>query len=365
MRPRGGKPITLGPISEDEARRYLEAQERRERRDPRGAAQQPPGFLPLATVVARWLADCRARLRAKTVKRYETHAAAFAAGGLPVDTRIGMISSADVQAFRDARRAAGLSALTVNHDLTALGQVWAWARKQVPPLVEHDVDPVGGVGRLDVESPEPAHCTPELHAAVTTALRAEVRFCERADSAWIRALAADVIDMCWWTGWRLGEVTRITAGDVDRARWTVPIRSARNKGRAVNWPLPAEVVPVLKRRLRRLKPEHHVFGLAGGADAYVALNIFRTRWLKIPTNEKFRATFFHSLRHGYTTGLEKVEGRASVRQALTRHRSPSMLLHYSHADQDALRAAQEALARSRQESLRPSRRGPRGRPQRP
>lgn len=364
LRPKGGKPQTLGPISEDEARRFLERQERRERRDPTGA-RKPPGFATLEAVIGEWLEDCRGRLRPKTIRRYEVHVEAFKAGGLDLDKRIGLVTSADIQAFRDARVEAGCSNVTVNHDLTALGQIWSWARKRVPPHVEHDVDPVASVGRLDDDSSEPGACTPELHAAVTRALRAEVEFCDRADQAWMRALVADVIDVCWWTGWRLGEATRLLVEDIDQKAWTLPIRSARNKGRAIAWPLPAKVVPIFKARVAGREPTDHVFGLEDGRDAYGAINTFRTRWLAIPANDKHRPAFFHSLRHGYTTGLEKVEGRASVRQGLTRHRSPSMLLHYSHASLDELRAAQEALARSRRAALRSSSRAPRARPQKP
>lgn len=380
LRPRGGKPMCLRGLSDDDARRMLAEYQHREatarRHDVLGLA---PGLLPLDEVIRRWLADRAERRGVDTVRRYRSHAAQVTRLGLGA-LRVADVTSADVRRYL-ATRARESSRQNADKDRGMLRQVWRWARRQVPPLVGESnpveaVDPFG-----DAQTPR-APCTAELHTECLAALRETATGAARADLRYVAALAADVVAVIWWTGWRIGETCRLRVGDVDLEGRTVVMRSARNKGGEVLWPLPDEVMPLVAARCAGRPKDAPLFApypravrsatrtRKPAATALVTLTKFRQRWTAPPERRHLRAAFFHALRHAYATDLGAAGVGTVTSRHLTRHRSLSQLARYSHAQLEAMRAGQEQLAASRLERSRrrpppsapPARRGRRRRP---
>lgn len=359
----------LGPISDDQALDMKAQVERRER-----AARAPsalPGLLSLGDVIDSWLDDRRLYTAASTIRYcYKTHTDHFRRL-LPVSERVAGITSDDVRRYIGARLAEGTSKQTCDKERTSLSQIFKWAMRQDPPLAERN--PVLSVPRFNAPQKRRDRCSYALFREVVSALRKDAAAREgkgRRSESWIRTLAADVIEAFWWTGWRLGEGTRLTVGDVDADAWTVPIRSARNKGPADKFPIPPEVVTIMKRRIRVIAarspagsgkpdPTAHIFGLEDGREAYKALSLFRKRWCKTKGHESHRTAFFHALRHAFTSDLEAADVHPLTMQGLTRHRTAEMLDWYSHRGLVTLRAAQARLSQSRRRQSK-RRRGGRG-----
>lgn len=366
------KPECLGPISEAEARALLERVDAEERSI--RARRAAPSSATFGAVLTEWAREIEAR-RPLSWPYYAQHLKHIRRL-FPCARRIGDLVPSDVAAYLDARLAesgrAGddgvhrrVSTRTVDKERNTLATVFNWAveRWYIDRSPAKAIKAYGDDGDPALER---GRCSPALFREVLSELRRVGPKQPRRDTRWIHALAADMIEVFWWTGWRLGEGTRLLVGDVDRRAWTIPIKSAKNKGRAKCWPLPKQVIPIFKRRIKARKPEHFVFGLEDGKNAKSALAQFRNRWLgpkhaPVPGHEHHRAAFFHSLRHAYTSDLTETPGVDPLTaQRLTRHQTLAMLDHYTHRDMTALRAAQARLALAR--SRGPGRRARRERP---
>jgi integrase len=343
-------PECLGAITEAEARALLE----RVNTEERGirARRAAPSSASFASVLDEWERDIKAR-RPRTWETYYRLHLKHIRRLFPVNRRIGEILPGDVAEYVAARLAESgrecddgvrrrVSTRTTDKERNTLATVFNWA-------VERwyiDRSPAKAVKAYRDEPAERGRCSEALYREVTRELRSEGKKQPRSDSRWMHELAADVIEVFWWTGWRLGEGTRLLVADVNTRDWTIPIRSAKNKGAAKCWPLPKEVRAIFRRRIKGKKADAHIFGLENGSNAYSALAQFRRRW--IASRESHRAAFFHSLRHAYTSDLTETPGvDALTAKRLTRHQTLAMLDHYTHREMIALRAAQERLSRSR------------------
>lgn len=349
------KPVykSLGPISPAEATRIKEEVERGIAT--RKVARLVPGLLTVEEVLRRFLADKREHTEKATSDTYDKHARAIRAS-FPCNRKIGDIDPEDVREYLRGRRKT-VGPRTVNHERTTLSILWKWAMRE--ELVERN--PVAATKPYPIRAAPPHAATAELVAGYVAALRAEASGYALPD-AWTAELTADVLEVLWWTGWRMGETCALRVADVDTKAWTCPLRSAWNKGNREAVLIPPEVQPIIASRIEiakaRKKPSDFVFGAFLGGNPYRPIYAFRNAWIKAEGHSAHRAANFHALRHGYATDLKRAGVDPHTRQILTRHATAGMLGHYTHDDPASLRAAHSLLGEVRRQPPRPPPAGP-------
>jgi len=371
---RGTKPIRIGEVATMTRAEAERARVEWDRRNTLGM-NAVPGMFTFGEILKRWLAEKRDRRSAKTLAGYDSHANHLTEH-FPCSRPIGDIQADQISAYLRARVADAINAgrteygakRTADKVLGTISMIFEWASAR--GLAERN--PCRAVERYGLEPEEKAPAPVALVAELQTVLRAEADApTTTGEQAHMRRLVADLVEVLWWTGLRVGEACRLTVSDLTldpaAASGEVVIRSARVKGGKVKrYPIAAEVVPILRAWSDGKPASASVFGIGpmGHDTAARAVAVFRTRWLKgrLPgfpeKRERFRPAFFHSIRHAYASDLERADVDPLVRAALTRHRTTRMLDHYSHRGLDVLREAQAALARSRRKSRRRGSEGP-------
>ena len=129
------------------------------------------------------------------------------------------ITARDIEAFRASRLASGLSAGTVNKDLTILKRLFNLAILR--GYLSKDTNPCDGIGWLRVGSVLRAYISPAEFAAL---------YCIAADSFW-RAFLATL----YAAGLRLREATHLTWDDIDLEASRLHIASKRGSGLIQAW----------------------------------------------------------------------------------------------------------------------------------
>jgi integrase len=167
-------------------------------------------------------------------------------GDMPID----QIRTGDIEAFRDARKAEGCSACTINHDLKLLRKMFNWGIRR--GYIERSPFKIGTEPAiaLDREIPRDRRFQNDDD---------EQKLLDACDSH-LRAVVTALLD----TACRLGEILSLQWRDVDLERRELTIRAEKTKTRT------ARIVPISTRLLatlemRKLDPAGQQFG----ADAYV------------------------------------------------------------------------------------------------
>jgi len=366
MRPKGGRPICLGPMPEWRVKELKVKQERLEARAGIGRSQRlAPGLRPIGELLQTWLAEKSDR-RPASARCYRTHVNHLDAAFGPI--RIGELEAEHVSAYMN-RRASETSRRTADKERRTLVAILDWAIARG----ESERNPARAVAPFAAPPEKRERCPEDLFPRVVAALRVEASKGVRSDTRAIAALAADVIEVMWWTGLRLIEACRLKVADVnledprksaDPRAQTLTVRSPRNKGGTKAIPIPPQVLAIFRGRAADRDPEGLVFGLglAGPAlarprrvpsrtgsldpdDAYEALRQFRQRWCaRFPGH---RPGFFHSLRHALASDLDATNEDARRIMALTRHRSEAVLESYVTRELADLRRVQRKLAKRR------------------
>lgn len=243
----------------------------------------------------------------------------------------------DVRSYRDAERAAGKTAKSVNTDLKTLRTALNKAKRQ--GLLLHN--PADGVEVLEEEDtirqPFPAADVARVIAV--------------AEDEWKGAIIAG-----YYTGARLSDIVNFTWSNLDlkdEVLTFTPKKTRRKKPRPIILPIHPELLDWLLTQDPGDDPVAPVFpslyGKATGGKSGLSMKFSRLMekaGVKGETieaeGEKGRARNtigFHSLRHACNSALANRGVVAEIRNKLTGHGSAEMNAKYTHAEVESLRKA--------------------------
>ena len=195
------------------------------------------------------------------------------------------VTTDDIEAFRDARRAQGLSPVTVNHDLKLLRKMLNWGVRKgyldTTPF-KRGTEPVI---QLEREIPRARRLEDEAD---------EQRLLESA-TPHLRSIIIALLD----TACRPGEILSLQWADVNLERRELTVRAMKAKTRTARIvPLSSRLIGVLE--MRRLDPA----GRQLGPDAYVFGNVIGQRvksvqdaWCRARTRAGLGDLQLRDLRH--------------------------------------------------------------------
>ena len=286
--------------------------------------------------------------------------------------RIGDITASGVLEFLGQLRRDGLSAQTYNNYLVAIKQFTRWlVRDRRTPI-----DPLVHLSRVNVRADRRhdrrALSSDEFARLVDAAKNGNnIESIPGTDRAMIYVLAA-------WTGFRKGEIGSLTRRSLqlDRDPPTATVDACYSKRRREDAQvLHPEVARQLKAWLskqRHLRPDQPLFPISGRVPGGVQrktnkmierdLMAARDKWLdEVKDDEQERKkrlesdflcycnhdglyADFHSLRHGFITGLAKAGVSPKMVQTLARHSDVRLTLGvYTHTELPDRCAAIESL----------------------
>lgn len=264
--------------------------------------------------------------------------------GVRADKNIAAITSTDIGAFRDKRRSRGLTAATVNLDVTVLSAAFNRALKQghIP------VNPCAGVEPLKEDK---AHrpkdtFTPEQVSAVLSV----------ADREW-----KGLILVAFYTGQRLGDCATLRWRNIDLIKKTMRFETGKT-GDEIEVPMHAALedyfldLPtaksndeflfqsLAKQAMRSVSPLSKQFRKLM-KQAKIEQRLIRERKGENTAARTVHALSFHSLRHSFSSILANAGVPEEVRMALTGHKSRDMHKRYTHHELERLREAAALLPR--------------------
>jgi integrase len=249
---------------------------------------------------------------------------------LPLD----QIRTGDIEAFRDSRKAEGLSACTVNHDLKLLRKMFNWGIRR--GWVERTPFKIGTEPAiaLDREIPRDRRFENEDD---------EQRLFDVADPH-LRSVIVALLD----TACRLGEILSLQWRDVSLSRREITIQAVKAKTRTLR------IVPISSRlramlELRRLDPAGKDFG----PDAYVfgnevgeQITTVRVPWETARANAGLPGLQLRDLRHEAGSRFDEAGVSTNYVSKILGHASLSTTTRYLNIQRRGLHLAMEKLEES-------------------
>lgn len=206
--------------------------------------------------------------------------------------------------------------------------------------------PVGKVAWGMHLLPEPKERVRELREHEETALNQAIR------DDYLPALGFFVVSGC-----RLKEVVALKWKDIDWGARTISIMGKGDKPdvipltselRSILWPLsghhPEHVFTYVAQRSRTIQKTHRM--IEKGKRYPITYEGLKTTWRRqgAPAVDDFR---LHDTRHTAATRLLREGGNLKLVQRLLRHEDIATTAKYAHAQDEDLRAAMEAVSKSR------------------
>lgn len=286
-----------------------------------------------------WLDLKTANAAEKTMVRYRSVIKVFLKQlGAGKTKPLEHLATADLLAFQKAHRKAGKTAVTVNLDTKIIGGALRSAQKR-GIIRENPAAPLETLKGDTSTGREPFN-EDEVKALLAVA-----------EGDWKGAILAGV-----YTGARLGDVVRLTWGNVDLAENLIrfkPQKTSRSSGKELVIP----IQPPLAEHLLSLKSSDDakafVFPIlagkkGGGAHglslafkrimekAGIKAKLVRERTGK---GRSVSAKSFHSLRHTLNSWMHNAGVSQEIRQRILGHSSPEMNNRYTHTEQATIKAA--------------------------
>ena len=231
------------------------------------------------------------------------------------------LTGAALAEWRDARLRCVASA-TVNRELSTLGGVLTWARKDLGLPVEHAVSGIRRPpqGRARDRRLEPGEETRLLEALGDRA--GDVRGAKRSGgyrvgtrNRWLRPLVQLAVE----TAMRQGELLTLTWEHVDLKAQTAHLPDTKN-GKPRTVPLSSRAVALLDALPRA--PDGQVFPITAQA--------VKLAWKRACKRAGIEGLHFHDLRHEATSRLAEKLPNLIELAAVTGHLDPRMLKRYYH-----------------------------------
>jgi integrase len=209
------------------------------------------------------------------------------------DTPVQAISVMDIEAFREARKAAKLSSVAINHDLRLLRKMFNWGIRK--GLVERTPFKIGTEPAISLEREIPRNRRFEGDDDEERLLAAA--------NGHLRAVITAILD----TACRPGEILSLQWADVSLARREITIRAEKEKTRR------ERIVPISQRlmallEMRKLdpsgqpwQPAAYVFGNAVGER----VKSIRTAWVNASEKAELKGLQLRDLRHEAASRFEE------------------------------------------------------------
>ena len=240
------------------------------------------------------------------------------------------------EAFRDERRAAGLSPVTVNHDLKLLRKMFNWGiRKGYLQKTPFKIGTETAI-RLEKETPRDKRFDSDED---------EEKLLAEADPH-LRAVVVAMLDTCC----RPGEILSLQRKDVNLARRELTILAANEKSRTAKIiPLSSRLLAVLE--MRCLDPAGQPFG----PDAYVfgdaigrRVKSVRAAWNTACRKAGLRDFQLRDLRHEAGSRFDEAGVPTNYVSKMLGHQNLSTTTRYLNITRRGLHRAMEKYERSRE-----------------
>jgi integrase len=240
----------------------------------------------------------------------------------------------EVEEFRDARKAAGLSVVAVNHDLRLIRKIFAWGIRR--GLVTKTPCKVGSEPaiRLDREIPRNKRLAEEE----------EQRLLKLAEP-----LLRDVITAMLETGCRPGEIRGLQWGDVSLERRELVLKAEKTKTRT------ARLVPISRRLLGVLEMRRHgPDGQALPSSAFVfgsqigePVKSYRPAWERARTAAEIDDFHLADLRHEAASRFDEAGVPINFVSKMLGHTSLATTSRYLNLHRRGLHMAMQKFEESR------------------
>jgi integrase len=247
------------------------------------------------------------------------------------DKPLSQIRTDDIDAFRDARKAAGLSACTVNHDLKLLRKMFNWAiRKGYLERTPFKIGTEAAI-TLDKEIPRERRFQGDDD---------EQKVLDAADPH-LRAVIIALLD----TACRLGEILSLQWRDVNLERRELTVRAINAKTRTARiLPISSRLLATLEMRKldpagRPFAPDAYVFGTAIGKRT----RSVREAWEEARKKAGLEDLQLRDLRHETGSRFDEAGVSTNYVSKLLGHASLSTTTRYLNIQRRGLHLAIEKL----------------------
>jgi integrase len=256
------------------------------------------------------------------------------------DKGVREITTGDIEAFRDARKAEGLSPVTVNHDLKLLRKMFNWGIRR--GYVERTPFKIGTESAisLDQETPRAWRFADEDDE------RSLLNACE----PHLRGVVVALLD----TACRVGEVLSLQWKNVNLDRRELMIEAAKAKTRT------ARIVPISTRLLGTLQlRQHSPGGDRFPPDAYVfgnevgeRIKSIREAWERTREAAGFPGLQLRDLRHEAGSRFDDAGVPINYVSKILGHTNLTTTSRYLNIHRRGLQAAMQTLERHQEEKDR-------------
>lgn len=238
------------------------------------------------------------------------------------DCSLSAITPKTVSAYKGKRRAEGILAATINHELAVLKRIFNVAVKEWEWFHSN---PIAGVSLETGVNERDRWATHEEEEKLLS-------YCPD----WFK----DAVTFALNTGLREGELVNLSWKDgIDLFRKTVVVvKSKNNEKRTI--PMNEKVFEMLRRK-SRVRPMHGrvFYWEKGPLNVYVIQYQFKKACRKAGIED----LHFHDLRHTFATRLIQAGVDLYTAQRLLGHKTSSMTARYAHHSTESLRSSVEAL----------------------
>ena len=264
---------------------------------------------------------------------------AFLLPGLPPvafgDKGLSAITTEDIEAFRAARKAEGLSPVTVNHDLKLLRKMFNWGIRK--GYMERSPFKIGSESAISLEREIPRDWRFESDEH-------EQKLFDAANPH-LRAVLVALLD----TAARLGEILSLQWRDVNLEKREMVVRAKKSKTR------PSRMVPISARLMATLEmrkfdaagellpPDAYVFGDAVGGR----VKSVRTAWKNACDRAGLSGFQLRDLRHEAGSRFEEAGVPVTFVSKILGHTNLSTTSRYLNIHRRGLHAAMEKLEQHR------------------
>jgi integrase len=253
------------------------------------------------------------------------------------DKALTEVTTDDIEAFRDARRAEGLSTVTVNHDLKLLRKMFNWGIRK--GYLERTPFKIGTEPAIALEK--------EIARAWRFGHEEDERRLLDAADPHLRAVIVALLD----TACRVGEILSLQWRNVSLERRELVIEAVKSKTRT------ARIVPISTRlkailEMRRTDPS----GMEFGPDAYVFGNeigeqvkSIRASWERARAAAGLNDLQLRDLRHEAGSRFDEAGVPTNYVSKLLGHTNLTTTSRYLNIHRRGLQMAMEKLEQHRPE----------------
>jgi len=251
------------------------------------------------------------------------------------------LAPSDIEELKVKMVEQGYAARTINIMVTAIKRMFNWAVRQ-GLLKENQLSGVEHVSK-HVNAPEHPE---EKHLSLEHALEC-IEICRESPPL------GDICEMLLLTGMRIGELVRVTWGDVDFGQNLLRLERHKTSGWNSNRP---RMIPLCGRSMDILKgnaaedvaDNQPVF--VGRDDQAFTVGALHCRLRRLrEKHSELKGFSFHKLRHTCATYLARLEVPERVAQAILGHSSTLMTRYCTATDKHEMIEAVERLAQATEE----------------